>query len=117
MPVPSDDTAHRRMQVGLRIESNLEPGALPCFQAATGYSFIHHARDMSEHARHTVPNREGEAEERLHLALAAGRMGTWDLDLNQRDRITLSPEFVSIFEWANGEFDGRVRSFLDRIHP
>jgi signal transduction histidine kinase len=57
------------------------------------------------------------AEERLQLALAAGKMGIWELELKQSDRMTLSPELESIFEWEPGKFDGRLRTFLDRVHP
>jgi signal transduction histidine kinase len=57
------------------------------------------------------------AEELLRMALSAGRVGLWELELSQSDRISLSPELENLLEWRQGEFDGYVKSFLSRVYP
>jgi PAS domain S-box-containing protein len=44
-------------------------------------------------------------------------MGIWELELNQTDRMRISPELESIFGWGPGKFDGQIRSFLERVQP
>jgi signal transduction histidine kinase len=56
------------------------------------------------------------AEERLHLALVAGRMGIWELDLGRKKTLRFSPELQKLLAFE-AEFDGQVRTFLDRVHP
>src|SRR5262245_22561255 len=62
-------------------------------------------------------NRFSAPQERLHLALTAGKTGTWELELSPGDRVILSPELQRILGWGEGQFDGGIRSFLDRVHP
>jgi signal transduction histidine kinase len=49
------------------------------------------------------------------LALAAGRMGTWEIELDQGVRILLSPELEKILQ-GPGKCDGQIRSFLNCVH-
>jgi len=57
------------------------------------------------------------AEERLRLALTAGRVGTWELTLEGPPRLELSPELQSILGMQPLQFDGKIRGFLQRVHP
>ena len=54
------------------------------------------------------------SEERLILALAAGRMGVWDWDVTTND-VFWSPECCNIFGMES--FDGKLKSFMELIHP
>jgi len=58
-----------------------------------------------------------ESNERLRLALAAGRMGTWTREMDGNDRIIGSPELDAIFGLQPGEFGGTERALLEFIHP
>ncbi|QGJ69747.1 Hypothetical protein PBC10988_14340 [Planctomycetales bacterium 10988] len=65
--------------------------------------------------------REREAElkrlaEHNSLALSAGKMGTWEWDL-QKDTISWSKELLKIFEVSPEEFDGSIKNALEFIHP
>ena len=55
-------------------------------------------------------------EERLRLALAAGRMGTWKWDIAS-GRVDWSKELEAIHGLAPGEFPGTYEAFISRIHP
>ncbi|MCC7292181.1 MAG: PAS domain S-box protein [Phycisphaerales bacterium] len=56
------------------------------------------------------------SEERLQLALLAGRMGTWDWDL-RTGKIVWSPGHIRLFGLEPDAFDGRYETFAQRIHP
>ena len=56
------------------------------------------------------------SERRLHLALAAGRMGTWEWDIAS-GRVSWSPELESIHGLEPGTFDGSFDAFRRDIHP
>jgi signal transduction histidine kinase len=71
---------------------------------------------MNADILHGGPSFSG-VEERLRLALSAGRMGIWELALEQPDSMVLSPELQSIFGLDKGQFDGKIRTFLDRVYP
>jgi PAS domain S-box-containing protein len=58
-----------------------------------------------------------ESNERLRLALAAGRMGTWTRELAGQDRIVGSPELDAILGLAPGEFAGTEAALFEFIHP
>jgi signal transduction histidine kinase len=64
-----------------------------------------------------APSESTGAEERLRLALAAGRMGIWELDLNPPNQLVLSPELCSILGLPGGSFDGRLKTFISRVFP
>lgn len=57
------------------------------------------------------------AEERLRLALAGGRMGIWELPVDQQGTLVLSPELQTILGFEAGQFDGSLRLFINRVDP
>ncbi len=57
-----------------------------------------------------------ESEERFRLALHAGRMGTFDYDI-QTNVMFWSPELEAIFGLKPGTFGGTFESFKQYIHP
>lgn len=56
-----------------------------------------------------------ESEERLRLALAASRMGTWDWNI-QTGRIIWSDNLEALFGLQPGGFDGTFEMFTQRLH-
>ena len=57
-----------------------------------------------------------ESNERLRLALAAGKMGTWTRELDGQGRVLLSPELEAIVGLHPGEFAGTERALYEFIH-
>jgi len=57
-----------------------------------------------------------ESEQRLRLALDAGRMGTWEWDI-QQNCIIWSPEEERLYGLEPGTFSGSVEEYRERIHP
>jgi PAS domain S-box-containing protein len=58
-----------------------------------------------------------ESNERLRLALAASRMGTWTRELDDKDVIIVSPELSAIFGLPQEEFIGTEQALFEFIHP
>lgn len=58
-----------------------------------------------------------ESNERLRMALAAARMGTWTRELDGQDRLFRSPELEAIFGLEPGEFTGTEEALYESIHP
>ena len=58
-----------------------------------------------------------ESNERLRLALAAGKMGTWTRELRSGGRVVLSPELEVINGLRPGEFPGTEAALFELIHP
>ena len=58
-----------------------------------------------------------ESNERLRLALAAGKMGTWTRELDGERRVLLSPELEAIIGLHPGEFPGTEAALYEFIHP
>jgi PAS domain S-box-containing protein len=56
------------------------------------------------------------SERRLHLALAAGRMGTWDWDIAS-GQVRWSAELESIHGLEPGSFGGTLDAFRSDVHP
>ena len=58
-----------------------------------------------------------ESNERLRLALAAGKMGTWTRELAGQDRVLFSPELEAIVGLPPGEFQETEQALYEFIHP
>ena len=56
------------------------------------------------------------SEERLRLALDAGRCGVWDWDI-AGERLTWSEEVFAIHGIAPEDFRGRIEDFTSAVHP
>jgi PAS domain S-box-containing protein len=54
--------------------------------------------------------------ERLEMSLSASGTGTWSIDLTE-NRIFLDNFSLSLLELHSWEFDGRIKKFLDLVHP
>jgi signal transduction histidine kinase/ActR/RegA family two-component response regulator len=65
-----------------------------------------------KHTEHALRDRE----EHLHLALRAGRMGSWDHDLGS-GRFTCSEGTEELLGFPPGTFDCRLETFLTCVHP
>ncbi|MDY3560720.1 PAS domain-containing protein [Gemmata sp. JC673] len=72
------------------------------------------AQDVTEQVRTQEALRL--KEQSLRLALDAGRMGTWEWEL-EPPRLTWDEREQALFGFAPGEFDGRLETFLYRVHP
>ena len=57
-----------------------------------------------------------QSEDRLRMALAAGRVGIWDWDI-LTDRVSWSDEIYALHDMEPGSFGGRVEDFGPLIHP
>jgi PAS domain S-box-containing protein len=57
-----------------------------------------------------------EAERRQRLALDAARMGTWEWEIGSDDLVWDDRQQM-LFGFEPQAFDGRVESFLNRVHP
>ena len=58
-----------------------------------------------------------ESNERLRLALAAGKMGTWTRELDGQGRVLWSPELEAIVGLCPGEFPRTEQALYEFIHP
>ncbi|MFC4437863.1 MULTISPECIES: PAS domain-containing protein [Natrialbaceae] len=58
-----------------------------------------------------------ESEERLRLALKAGEMGTWELDLQTEESPVRSPHHDRIFGYEEPLDDWDFETFLEHVHP
>jgi PAS domain S-box-containing protein len=58
-----------------------------------------------------------ESNERLRLALTAGKMGTWIFELGGHPQIVGSPELEAVFGLKPGEFGETEKAALELIHP
>jgi PAS domain S-box-containing protein len=72
-------------------------------------------RELRKHAE-TEAARRHASESRLHLALAAGRMGTWEWDI-ATGRVDWSPELESLHGLVPGTFGGTLDAFRRDVHP
>ncbi len=89
--------------------------------AAQAAVAIENAR-LFEQAQHEIAERKRteeslrENEERLRLALAAGRMGTWDWNI-ATDEVTWAPELEAIHGLLPGSFGRSFAAFQKDVHP
>ncbi|AGB38379.1 PAS domain S-box protein [Natronococcus occultus] len=58
-----------------------------------------------------------ESEERLRLALQAGDLGMWELDLQTRDSPVRSPQHDRIFGYEEPREEWSFETFLEHVHP
>ena len=58
-----------------------------------------------------------ESNERLRLALAAGKMGIWTRELDGQGRVVWSPELEAMVGLGRGEFPGTEAALYEFIHP
>jgi PAS domain S-box-containing protein len=72
--------------------------------------------DVHERTSLEQATRLEEAAQRLRLALDAGRMGTWEWDI-QAGRLIWSPEEERLYGMPKGSFSGTVEEYRERIHP
>lgn len=70
------------------------------------------ARTQKDHSRRALE----QSEERLHLALQAGRLGAWEWDLSS-NRMSWSPTLERIHGMPEGSFPGTFEAFQAVIHP
>lgn len=66
-------------------------------------------------ARKESEQRLLDREQRLHLALDAGRLGTWQWDIGA-DRVTWSDQLYEIFGYSKNQFQSSSAGFLNIIH-
>src|SRR5262245_25948102 len=57
-----------------------------------------------------------ESDERLHMAIEAGRVGAWDWDIIH-DRLAWSDQVFEFFGVPPDQFDGRFGTFARAVHP
>ncbi|MFU8866374.1 PAS domain S-box protein [Natronococcus sp.] len=58
-----------------------------------------------------------ESEERLRLALQAGELGMWELDLQTRESPVRSPQHDRIFGYEQPREEWSFEIFLEHVHP
>jgi two-component system, cell cycle sensor histidine kinase and response regulator CckA len=59
---------------------------------------------------------KGRVQERLELAQRAGKIGTFEWNIDS-GRLIWSKELESLYGFAVGEFDGTYEAWMQRIHP
>ena len=83
------------------------------YPSASGVSVFF--RDVSERKQLELALRS--SEQRLQLALQAGNLGTWELDLRTEASPVRSIEHDRIFGYSEGIDDWSFEIFLDHVHP
>ena len=83
------------------------------YPSASGVSVFF--RDVSERKQLELALRS--SEQRLQLALQAGNLGTWELDLRTEASPVRSIEHDRIFGYSEGIDDWSFEMFLDHVHP
>src|SRR5262249_15541438 len=73
------------------------------------------AFDVTERLRAQAELRESQAF--LEKAQEVGKIGSWISDVSPRGRLVWSRETCRIFGRREEEFDGRVESFFEQVHP
>lgn len=56
------------------------------------------------------------SEERLRLAMSAGKMASWEWDI-AGDRVHWSPEEEALYGLEPGSFEGTTEGYIARVHP
>ena len=77
------------------------------------YGRIHVCREITE--RKKVEERLRATQERLRLALQAGKLGYYDWEI-QNDHVYYSDQYIDILEYGRDEFEPRIQSWKKLIH-
>ncbi|MCM8610665.1 PAS domain S-box protein [Accumulibacter sp.] len=106
--------------VGMVAVAN-RPGGYAEHLASQLAPFLNHCASLTEAVRENRRRRDAEAalrsnEERLRLALVAGNLGFYDLDLGT-GKAVLSAEYASMLGYADGELELDATTWLERVHP
>ncbi|MEX2169007.1 MAG: ATP-binding protein [Pirellulales bacterium] len=101
--------------VGIQIAIGDEFGYMYVFQALL-LSVLLALMFREASSRREAERRMKGHEERLHAALEAGRMGTWEWDLST-NRVTWSAELECMHGLEPGAFPGTIEGFQNDIHP
>lgn len=77
---------------------------------------LHALRSQAQARQPSIEAAMQEKEQRLRLALRAGRMGIYDWDL-ATDTIAWSEEHAHLFGMELDDFDGRYQTYAQRVYP
>jgi PAS domain S-box-containing protein len=97
----------------LRLD-HAQPGFYTRAQADLAMAIANQTSIAIEHAR--LFGSERLARERLEVAVAAGRMGTWEWDVRTQT-VTWSTQLEAIHGLAPGTFGGTFEAYLSDVHP
>jgi PAS domain S-box-containing protein len=82
---------------------------------------VHLSQTIAGHIAFSLQNKMSEealrhSQERLNIALSAGRMGAWEWDI-RKEKIAWTPSLEAIHHLPEGTFGGRFEDFKRGIHP
>jgi PAS domain S-box-containing protein len=112
MSFVSSDPARRFGPEDLAVAEDLAGRAATAIDNALLYASAHRERTALEAALAALR----ENDDRLRLALEAGRMGTWDWNISTGE-LEWSENLLAMHGLNHGEFDFQYQSFLSVIHP
>lgn len=98
------------------LEQLLEVHEQTSLEQATRLEQALEARDRLLSSERTARAALVESEQRLLLALDAGRMGSWEWDIEAK-RVIWSASQERLFGLEPGTFSGSMEEYRDRIHP
>jgi PAS domain S-box-containing protein len=113
------DGAPRQVQanvVGLRDELGTFSGTLGVLRDVTEQRRLEEDRRSALEAARENEARLRESQDRLALALSAGRVGIWEYDLGS-GAVHWTPETRAIMGRSTDEFAGTGQAFFDLVHP
>lgn len=93
---------------------------ISAYPSATGLSVYFREiteRKEEQSERERMMGEVQDSEERLQLALEAGEMGTWELDLQTEESAVRSLQHDQIFGYESPVEDWGLETFLDHVHP
>jgi PAS domain S-box-containing protein len=101
--------------IGLLSIQSYRPNAYTAEDLRTLQALADHCGGALERIR--AETALSESNERLRLALAAGKMGTWTRELTGQGLIIGTPESDALLGLQPGEFDGTEKALFEFIHP